>query len=154
MSDLAPLPAPLAPAATGAAPVRPSLARVVAGASAAVVVVVLAVAAWWPQTDVVEVFRGDANYGDGQQQVAVLRHVRAPISALRLSTGSTSEVDHYEIVLGSDPRGDYGHHVRLDVGTTDGAEGITVQWTESGVTIRYGSGHVLSVPAHLFVGGR
>ena len=150
MSDLAPPPA----MASVPAPERPSLAREVAGAAAAVVVVVAAVAAWWPQTDVVEVFRGDANYGGGQQQVAVLRHVRAPISALRMSPDTTSEVDHYELVLGSDPSGGYGHHVRLDVGTADGVDDLTVQWAESGATIRYGSGHVLSVPAQLFVGGR
>ena len=130
---------------------RPALAGVVVLALVAGLV-----SAFWPRTTVVEVFRqpADVTYRDGRQHVAVLRHVRAPIAALRLSRDSAVDADHYDLVLGSDPGGNYGHHVRLDAGTGDGVDGLAVRWTETGATLTYGSGHVLTVPARLFVGGR
>ncbi|GAA0251286.1 hypothetical protein [Cryptosporangium japonicum] len=152
MSDLESPPAP--GAAPGPAPGKPSAGRVVAGVVASVAVVLVAVAAWWPRTDVVTTFRADATYGDGRQYVAVVRHVHAPITALRLSGDSSSATDHYEIVLGSDPSGNYGHYVRLDAGTAEGIDGLTITWAEPGASIRYPSGHALYVPARLFTGGR
>lgn len=150
MSDLA-SPRALVPAS----PSRGG-ARRRAGVAAAVVVVVLALAAWWPRSTVIEVYRqpGSVSYSDGRDHVAVLRHVRAPVSALRSSGASTAAEDHYDLVLGSDTSGSYGHYVRLDAGTGDGVGNLDVEWTTEGATIRYGSGHRLFVPATLFTGGR
>ncbi|WP_051570845.1 hypothetical protein [Cryptosporangium arvum] len=151
MSDLASPPVPPAPASV---PQRPASGRVAAGVVASAAVAIVAVAAWWPQTDVVKVFRADATYGDGRQHVAVVRHVHAPISALRLSGDRDTAADHYEIVLGSDPGGDYGHHVRFDAGTAEGVDGATITWSGDGASIRYPSGHSVDVPARMFTGGR
>jgi hypothetical protein len=92
-------------------------------------------------------------YADGSTHVAVLHRVRAPIAALRLSPDTSPALDHYEVVLGRDRSGGYGHQVRLDATGLDPAE-LTVEWTADGAWLDYPSGHRLFVPADSFTGGR
>ncbi|WP_218617691.1 hypothetical protein [Cryptosporangium aurantiacum] len=135
---------------------QPPGLRALLGAVAVVAVLTAVVALWWPRSSVVAVHRqpADVVYADGHSHVAVLRHVRAPIAALRLADDASVAEDHYVLVLGSDPAGAYGHMVRLDAGTATDAERLTVVWTPEGAEITYGSGHRLFVPAALFTGGR
>lgn len=121
----------------------------VCGALAATVVL------WWPRTTVVRVEQQPPAvvYPDGGRHVAVLRHVRAPITALRSTGSGPSPVDHYEVVLGRDPSGDHGHRIRFDATGMD-PDDLTVEWTADGATLAYRSGHRIFVPATFFTGGR
>lgn len=114
-----------------------------------------AVALLWPRTTVVKVFEQPpaVAYADGSPHVAVLRHIHAPIAAVRLSGDGFSVQNHYEVVLGRDPGGDYGHRVRLDATGMDPAE-LTVEWAPDGAWLDYRSGHRVFVPASSFIGGR
>jgi hypothetical protein len=118
-------------------------------------VAVAVVALWWPRTTVVSVSTQPAavTYSDDSVHVAVVKHVRAPIAALRLSDDDASDLSHYTVVLGRDPSGGYGHHVRLDASGAD-PSGLTVEWTADGAWLTYRSGHRLFVPAASFTGGR
>jgi hypothetical protein len=118
-------------------------------------VVVAAVVLWWPRTTVVKVFSQPpaVAYSDGSGHVAVLKRVRAPIAGLQAAVNSRSVLDHYEVVLGRDPGGGYGHRVRVDATGLDAAE-LTVEWTADGAWLGYPSGHRMFVPAAGFTGGR
>ena len=72
---------------------------------------------------------------------------------LLLAGDGFSAQNHYEVVLGRDPGGDYGHRVRLDATGMDPAE-LTVEWTPDGAWLDYRSGHRAFVPASFFIGGR
>lgn len=123
--------------------------------AAALGVLVAATILWWPRTTVVKSFSQPPSvvYSDDSLHTVVLRHVRAPIAALRLSDDSASGLDHYEVSLGRDPSGGYGHHVRLDATDMDPTR-LAVEWTTEGVSLNFESGHRLFVPAVSFVGGR
>jgi hypothetical protein len=123
---------------------------------AAVCGAVLAVVAlWWPRTTVLKVISQPpgVQYADDSAHVAVLKHVRAPIAALQFSNVGNPAVDHYEVVLGRDPGGGYGHHIRIAATGADPAD-LTVDWTTDGAWLVYRSGHRLFVPARFFIGGR
>ncbi|UQU67796.1 hypothetical protein COUCH_16630 [Couchioplanes caeruleus] len=97
----------------------------------------------WPRTTTVRTMPATVAYGGGSPvHVAVLRHVHAPLGT-----------DHWLVVLGSDPGGDYGHVVRLDATGVDPAS-VAVQWEQDAAVLVYGSGHRLSVPSRFFTGGR
>jgi hypothetical protein len=134
-------------------PGRPLRAAVTIAAACGVVVA--AVALWWPRTTVIKVIGQPpaVEYSDDSTHVAVLKRVRAPIAALQLSPDNTSALSHYEVVLGRDPSGGYGHHVRIDATDMDPAE-LTVEWTADGAWLDYRSGHRIFVPATYFIGGR
>lgn len=151
MSDLA---SPPAPPRVFPPLEKPTRTAAAVGLVASLAVVVVTVAAWWPRSEVVEVYRSDVKYADGRSHVAVVRHVRAPITALRLGDPVESDADHYEVVLGSDPSGNYGHRIRLDVGAGTDVESIRVEFTPDWATIDLRSGHSLTVPASAFLGGR
>lgn len=138
-------------------PLEPaSRAATVVGVLASLAVVVVAVAAWWPHTEVVNVFRPDVPSADGQQHVAVVRDIHAPITALRLSDDSErSDTDYYEVVFGTDPSGNYGHRLRLDIDTSADLDTIFVHWDgPDGATIEYPGGHQVHVPGAYLTGGR
>ena len=118
-------------------------------------VVVAAVALWWPRTTVIRVISQPPGvvYADDSTHVAVLKRVRAPMAALPLPNLDTSALDHYEVVMGRDPSGGYGHHVRIEATGADPAD-LTVEWTADGAWLVYQSGHRLFVPAKYFTGGR
>ena len=105
---------------------------------------------FWPRTTVVRVLHQPAGvvYGGGER-VAVLKHVRAPVVALDLLVGA----DHYDLVLGGDPQGAYGHYVRLDASGMDPSQ-LTIEWKPEGVWLSYPTGHRLFVPAKSFSFGR
>jgi len=109
----------------------------------------------WTRTTDVKTFSQPPGvvYSDHSPHTVVLQHVRAPIAVLRLSDDSTSGLDHYEVYLGRDPSGGYGHHVRLDATDMDPTR-LTVEWTTEGVSLNFESGHRVFVPAASFVGGR
>ncbi|RKR87014.1 hypothetical protein BDK92_1286 [Micromonospora pisi] len=137
-------------------PERVRSVRIAVAVVLAVGVVIGAVLLCWPRRTVVEVINQppEVRYADGDNShVAVLVHVRAPIAALQLSAGGTSSLDHYEVVLGSDPSGGYGHLVRVDATGMDPGR-LTVVWTVEGAWLNYQHGHRLFVPAKSFVGGR
>lgn len=59
----------------------------------------------------------------------------------------------YRMVIGRSPGASYGHWV--DVDTALGADGIeSTTWTDSGVRVRFPTGHEVFVPARSFTGGR
>lgn len=126
-------------------PRRPRVAVLLA----VLAVVVAAVALGWPRTTVVKVIDQPAGvaYSDDSAHFAVVRQIRAPIAAIRPAQG------YYEVVLGRDPGGDYGHHVRFEATDLDPAD-LAVDWTAEGAWLGYRSGHRVFVPATFFVGGR
>jgi hypothetical protein len=113
------------------------------------------IALYWPRTTAVKTFTQPAGvvYADGSVHTAVLRHVRAPISALQPWTDGSSDHDHYEVCLGRDPGGGYGHFVRLGATDLDPAR-LTVEWSADGAWLTFTSGHRVLVPAASFIGGR
>jgi hypothetical protein len=127
--------------------------------AAAIVVVCSAVAAaivlCWPRTTTVKVFTqpGAVVYSDDSTHIAALKHVRAPLAALRPWADNTSDLDHYEIYLGRDPGGGYGHYVRLDATDMDPTR-LIVEWKADGAWLDFQSGHRVFVPATYFIGGR
>ncbi|MFF8280979.1 hypothetical protein ACF05T_33805 [Streptomyces lateritius] len=59
----------------------------------------------------------------------------------------------YKMVIGRDAGLSYGHWVDID--TAVGAKGIeSTTWTESGVRVRFPTGHEVFVPARFFLYGR
>jgi hypothetical protein len=152
MNDIAPPPARPGPSGQSAPGNRVRTATFVA---AAIGVLVAATILWWPRTTVVKTFSQPPGvvYSDDSLHTVVLQHVHAPIAVLRLSDDSTSGLDHYEVYLGRDPSGGYGHHVRLDATDMDPTR-LTVEWATEGVSLNFGSGHRVFVPATSFVGGR
>ncbi|MDI6104748.1 hypothetical protein QLQ12_39775 [Actinoplanes sp. NEAU-A12] len=96
----------------------------------------------WPRVTTVKTMTATEHYGEDGGHVAVLKHVHAPLGT-----------DHWEIVMGRDPSGGYGHGVRLDATGVD-ASSVVVEWGKDDATIVYGSGHRLTVPARFFTGGR
>ncbi|MEU9144072.1 hypothetical protein [Streptomyces sp. NPDC048349] len=101
-------------------------------------------ALWWPRSEVV--YRSTAPssvaYGeDGPHHMGVV-HEWTP-------SGRHS----YRMVTGRYPAPSYGHWVDLD--TTVAREGVeTATWTESGLRLRFRTGHEVFVPARFFLGGR
>jgi hypothetical protein len=151
MNDIAAAPAGRAgPSRRGRRPVRPTL--IIAAGCA---VVVAAVVLCWPRTTVLKVLSQPpgVQYADDSTHVAVLKHVRAPIAALQFLNVDTSAVDRYEVVMGRDPGGGYGHRIRIEAAGADPAD-LTVEWTTDGAWLVYRSGHRLFVPAKYFIGGR
>lgn len=118
-------------------------------------VVVAAITLWWPRTTVLKVISQPPGvvYADDSAHVAVLKRVRAPIAALRLPNVDTSALDYYKIVLGRDPSGGYGHHIRIEATGADPRD-LSVEWTADGAWLVHQSGHRLFVPAKYFIGGR
>ncbi|MEV4701822.1 hypothetical protein [Actinoplanes sp. NPDC049316] len=96
----------------------------------------------WPRTTTVRTMTATVAYGGEGAHVAVLKHVHAPVGT-----------DHWVVVLGRDPGGDYGHQVRLDATGVD-AGSVGVQWEKDAAVLVYGSGHRVSVPSRFFTGGR
>jgi hypothetical protein len=115
---------------------------VVAAAVLAAAVAASLVLLTWPRTTTVRTMPATVRYGDDAAHVAVLKHVHAPLGT-----------DHWVVVLGRDPGGDYGHHVRLDATGVD-ASSVDVQWEGDAAVLAYGSGHRVSVPSRFFTGGR
>jgi hypothetical protein len=133
------------------APSSPRRFRLVAGLLAAVVVLAaIALALGLPRTTVVRTSSQPAGVvypTDRTTHVAVLRHVRSPMAAVGLGA------DHYEVVLGRDPSGGYGHRVRVEATGADASQ-FTVEWTTEGAWLAYPTGHRLFVPARSFLHGR
>lgn len=130
-------------------PVRPGRAAALGKAllcalAGALLTAVLATVLWWPRTEVT--YRSSAPssiaYADGSAHFLGLVHTYSP-------SGRQS----YRMVVGRDPGLSYGHW--LDVDAALGRSGIeAVTWTESGVRVRFPSGHEVFVPARSFLGGR
>ncbi|MEV4950016.1 hypothetical protein [Streptomyces sp. NPDC053755] len=105
---------------------------------------VVLTAAWWPRTEVT--YRSSAPsavvYADGSPHFLSLVH-----------RYSLSGQQSYRMVVGRDPGASYGHWVDVDAAL--GASGIeSATWTESGVRVRFPTGHELFVPARSFLYGR
>ncbi|MEU5811354.1 MULTISPECIES: hypothetical protein [unclassified Streptomyces] len=99
---------------------------------------------WWPRTDVT--YRSSAPsslvYEDGSPHFLGLVHRH-----------SLSGRDSYKMMIGRDSGLSYGHWV--DVDTALGSKGVeSTTWTESGVRVRFLTGHELFVPARFFLHGR
>ena len=127
------------------------VALVVAGA-----VVALGVFLCWPRSSTIKTSTQpeSVTYSDGSTHTAVLKRVKAPIAALGLTEAIGFVPDHYEVYLGRDPGGEYGHHLRLDAGGMDPSD-MTVEWTVEGAWLTFSpTGHRTFVPADSFVGGR
>ena len=143
------------PTATPTRGGRRRTSRLVALAAAGAVVA-LGVFLWWPRTSTITMSTQPAavTYADGSTHTAVLKRVRAPIAALGLTDTIGFAPNHYEIYLGRDPGGDYGHHLRLDATGMDPSD-MTVEWTPEGAWLTFPpTGHRAFVPADSFVGGR
>ncbi|MFC9293001.1 hypothetical protein ACFTWH_06350 [Streptomyces sp. NPDC057011] len=105
---------------------------------------VLLTALWWPQREIT--YRADAPssvvYADGSPHSLALVHEH-----------TLSGRHSYRMVIGRDAVASYGHWVGID--TTLGAKGIeATTWTESGVRVRFSTGHEVFVPARFFLYGR
>ncbi|MFG2291816.1 hypothetical protein [Streptomyces sp. NPDC048603] len=101
-------------------------------------------ALWWPRSEVT--YRSSAPssvvYDDGSPHFLTLVH-RYDLAGRH----------SYEMVIGRSPGASYGHWV--DVDTVLGAKGIqSTTWTESGVRVRFPTGHEVFVPARSFLFGR
>src|SRR5690242_15178248 len=83
---------------------------IVAAAALVALAAAAAVLLTWPRTTTVRTMPATVSYGGEPAHVAVLKHVHAPLGT-----------DHWVLVLGRDPGGDYGHHVRLDATGVDPA---------------------------------
>lgn len=143
-----------APASAGPR-TRTARLAVIAICGAVVLLVALGIFLCTPQRSTVASFTqpAEVTYTDGGTHHVVLQRVRAPITALGLGRNGTSALDHYEIVIGRDPSGGYGHLVRIEATGAD-PEQLSVQWTSEGVWLDYPTGHRLFVPAKSFTGGR
>ena len=111
----------------------------------ALVLVFAAALVAWPRTGVVEVHTQPSTVvyaEDTATHVAVLVRTHAPVG-----------VDRHAVVLGKDPSGRYGHHVRLEATDVDPTD-LSVEWVADGAWLVYGSGHRVFVPATFFLGGR
>ncbi|MFG2985433.1 hypothetical protein ACGFYQ_29950 [Streptomyces sp. NPDC048258] len=99
---------------------------------------------WWPRTEVT--YRSSAPtsvvYDDESLHFLGLVHQH-----------SLSGRHSYKIVIGRDSGLSYGHWVDID--TDLGVKGIeSTTWTESGVRVRFPTGHEVFVPARFFLYGR
>ncbi|MFF5970104.1 hypothetical protein ACFY7C_01115 [Streptomyces sp. NPDC012769] len=108
------------------------------------VTVVAVTALWWPRTEVT--YRNTAPsavvYADKSEHFLGIVHKH-----------TLSGRHEYLLVVGRDPGFSYGHLVHIDpVLATEGIESTT--WTESGVRLRFRTGHELFVPARSFLFGR
>jgi len=103
----------------------------------------------WPHDDRVETWRqpDSVSYSDDSAHTATVIHTYTWGSAIGLG------YDRYETVLGRDPGGSYGHGVRVK-STGVSTRPRRVHWTDKGVTLYYGHGHRVFVPADAFTGGR
>lgn len=86
------------------------------------------------------------SYSDERIHTATVFHRRSYLAPV---VGT----DRFEVVLGSDPNGSYGHTVRFEATDLDTSD-LEVTWDEGGALITYGSGHAVRVPAAMFTGGR
>jgi hypothetical protein len=111
-------------------------------AAAGVVVAGGVAALTWPRTTTVKTMTATVDYADGGEHLAIVQHVEAPVG-----------VDHFEVVLGRDPSGTYGHRVRLEATGLD-PESVSIRWAKDNAILTYASGHQLTVPARAFTGGR
>ncbi|MEU3726266.1 hypothetical protein [Streptomyces sp. NPDC031705] len=101
-------------------------------------------AMWWPRTEVT--YRSSA-------PSAVAYPDRSPYHLTLVHYRSLSGRESYRMVIGRYSGPSYGHWV--DVDTALGAKGIdSTTWTESGVRVRFLTGHEVFVPAASFLGGR
>jgi hypothetical protein len=96
----------------------------------------------WPRVTTVKTMTATERYGEDGEHVAILQHVHAPVG-----------VDHWQVVIGRDPGGGYGHVVRLDASGVDPSS-VVAEWGKDHATLVYGTGHRLAVPARFFTGGR
>ena len=134
---------------------RRRTSRLVAFAVAGAVIA-LGIFLWWPRISTVKTSTQppSVTYTDGSTHTAVLKRVRAPIAALGLTDTIDFAPNHYDIYLGRDPGGDYGHHLRLDATGMDPSD-MTVEWAAEGAWLSFPpTGHRVFVPADSFVGGR
>ncbi|MFJ3922222.1 hypothetical protein [Streptomyces sp. NPDC090022] len=109
-----------------------------------VLTAVLLTVAWWPRTEVT--YRSSA-------PAAVVYDDRFPHSLALVHEYTLSGRHSYRMVIGRGSHPSYGHWV--DVDSVLGAEGIeSTTWTESGVRVRFPTGHEVFVPARFFLYGR
>ncbi|MEU7555082.1 hypothetical protein AB0B01_22530 [Streptomyces sp. NPDC044571] len=98
---------------------------------------------WWPRTEVT--YRSSAP--------SAIVYDRSPYFLALVHSYSLSGRDAYRLAIGRSPTPSYGHWV--DVDTALGAGGIeSTTWSDSGVRVRFPTGHELFVPARSFLGGR
>lgn len=114
------------------------------GVAGVVLTAVFMTALWWPRSEVT--YRNTApssvTYEDASPHYLGLVHEH-----------SLSGRHSYELVIGRDPGLSYGHRVGLD--SDLGAGGVeSTTWTESGVRVRFPTGHEVFVPAKFFLNGR
>ncbi|MET9959877.1 hypothetical protein ABZ128_12585 [Streptomyces sp. NPDC006326] len=99
---------------------------------------------WWPRTEVT--YRASA-------PAAIVYADQSPHFLGLLHRYSLSGEDSYKLMIGKSPGLSYGHWV--DVDPALGVEGVeSTAWTDSGVRVRFLTGHEVFVPARYFVGGR
>ncbi|WP_392896451.1 hypothetical protein [Streptomyces sp. LN699] len=99
---------------------------------------------WWPQRDV--------TYRSSAPSAVVYADESAHFLAL-VHEHTLSGRHSYRMVIGRDPTPSYGHWVDVDAAL--GAKGIeSTTWTESGVRVRFPTGHEIFVPARSFLYGR
>ncbi|MEU9303918.1 hypothetical protein [Streptomyces sp. NPDC048269] len=99
---------------------------------------------WWPRTEVT--YRSSA-------PSAVVYEDQWPHSLGLVHEHTLSGRHSYRMVIGRDSSVSYGHWVEIDPYL--GAKGIeSTTWTESGVRVRFPTGHEVFVPARFFQYGR
>ncbi|MFG2873795.1 hypothetical protein ACGFYU_02025 [Streptomyces sp. NPDC048337] len=106
--------------------------------------VVLLTVLWWPQREVT--YRSSA-------PSSVAYDDKSPHSLGLVHEHTMSGRHSYRMVIGRDAGVSYGHW--LDIDPTLGAKGIeSTTWTETGVRVRFPTGHEIFVPARSFLYGR
>lgn len=114
------------------------------GVAGVLLTVVVMTVLWWPRTEVT--YRDSAPsslvYADESPHFLGLVHYY-----------DLSGEHSYRMVISRTSGLGYGHW--LDVDAAVAVEGIeSTTWTESGVRVRFSTGHEISVPARFFLFGR
>lgn len=114
------------------------------GVAGVLLTAVLLTVLWWPRTEVT--YRSSA-------PSAVVYDDQSPHFLGLVHQHTLSGRHSYRMVIGRDSSLSYGHWVDID--TVLGAKGIeSATWTESGVRVRFPTGHEVFVPARSFLHGR
>ncbi|MFF1556256.1 hypothetical protein [Streptomyces sp. NPDC058279] len=124
---------------------RAGIGRILLGGVAgALLTVSLLTVLWWPRTEV--------TYRDSPPSSVVYADRREHLLGL-VHHHTLSGRHSYRLVISCGPQLAYGHW--LDIDSFLGADGIeSTTWTESGVRVRFPTGHELFVPARFFMYGR
>ena len=121
------------------------IGRVLLGAVAGILLTAAVLTVlWWPRTEV--------TYSN-TAPAAVKYEDEAPHHLGLVHEHTLSGRHSYKMIIGRYTGASYGHW--LDIDPVVGAKGIeSTTWTESGVRVRFPTGHEIFVPARFFLHGR